>query len=106
MTSGGHECTESFQDGYVQAFAFFGGVPIRISYDNCRIAVKKFVGARGSGGRKRELAEGFLRLQSHYLFTEHFCLVRQANEKGRRREPGGLHATQLPGAAAVGAIVR
>ncbi|MGC9458127.1 MAG: IS21 family transposase, partial [Halothiobacillaceae bacterium] len=71
------ECTESFQDGHVQAFAFFGGVPTRISYDNSRIAVKKLVGPRA-----RELVDGFLRLQSHYLFKEHFCLVRQANEKG------------------------
>jgi transposase len=71
------ECTESFQDGHVQAFEFFAGVPTRISYDNSRIAVKKFVGPR-----KRELTDGFLRLQSHYLFDEHFCLVRKANEKG------------------------
>ena len=71
------ECTEAFQDGHVRAFAFFGGVPTRISYDNSRIAVKKLVGPR-----KRELADGFLRLQSHYLFDEHFCLVRRANEKG------------------------
>jgi hypothetical protein len=33
-------------------------------------------------GRQRELTEAFLRLQSHYLFTHHFCLVRRANEKG------------------------
>jgi hypothetical protein len=71
------ECTESFQDGHVQGFAFFGGVPTRISYDNSRIAVKKFVGPRA-----RELTDGFLRLQSHYLFKEHFCLIRKANEKG------------------------
>ncbi len=71
------ECTETFQDGHVQAFAFFEGVPTRISYDNSRIAVKKFVGPR-----QRELTDGFLRLQSHHLFKEHFCLVRKANEKG------------------------
>jgi transposase len=71
------ECTESCQDGHVRAFEFFGGIPTRISYDNSRIAVKKFVGPR-----KRELTDGFLRLQSHYLFDEHFCLVRKANEKG------------------------
>ena len=70
------ECTESFQDGHVKSFAFFGGVPTRVSYDNSRIAVKKFVGPR-----ERELTDGFLRLQSHYLFKEHFCLVRKANEK-------------------------
>jgi len=31
------ECTESFQDGHVQAFLFFGGVPTRISYDHGRL---------------------------------------------------------------------
>ena len=71
------ECTESFQDGHVQAFMFFGGVASRISYDNSRIAVKKIIGAH-----KRELTDGFLKLQSHYLFDEHFCRVGRANEKG------------------------
>ncbi len=71
------ECTESFQDGHVQAFAFFGGVPGRISYDNTRIAVKRIIGAH-----ERELTDAFLRLQSHYLFEAHFCRVRRANEKG------------------------
>jgi hypothetical protein len=33
-------------------------------------------------GRERKLTKEFLRLQSHYLFREHFCLVRRANEKG------------------------
>ena len=28
------------------------------------------------------LTDGFLKLQSHYLFREHFCRVRRANEKG------------------------
>ena len=30
----------------------------------------------------RKLTNGFLQLQSHYLFEEHFCRVRRANEKG------------------------
>lgn len=71
------ECTESFQDGHVRAFTFFGGVPLRISYDNTKIAVKRIVGAH-----ERELTDAFLRLQSHYLFEAHFCRVRRANEKG------------------------
>lgn len=33
-------------------------------------------------GRERKLTWEFLRLQSHYLFQEHFCLVRRPNEKG------------------------
>ncbi len=38
------ECTESFWDGHVNAFEFFGGVPNRISYDNSRIAICKITG--------------------------------------------------------------
>jgi len=71
------ECTETFWDGHVEAFKFFGGVPKRISYDNSRIAMSKIIGPRA-----RELTDGFLQLVSHYLFKYHFCLVRRANEKG------------------------
>jgi transposase len=71
------ECTESFQEGHRRAFEFFGGVPRRISYDNSKIAVAKILGTR-----KRKITREFLRLQSHYLFEHHFCLVRRPNEKG------------------------
>ena len=71
------ECTETFQEGHCRAFQFFGGVPTRISYDNSRIAVAKFVGRRGDTPTQE-----FLRLESHFLFEHHFCLVRRANEKG------------------------
>ncbi len=71
------ECTETFQEGHKRAFAFFGGVPRRISYDNSKIAVAKIVGGRG-----REATREFLRLESHYLFEHHFCRVRRPNEKG------------------------
>jgi transposase len=71
------ECTEAFQEGHRRAFEFFGGVPYRISYDNSKIAVI----AVGKG-RERKLTDGFLRLVSHYLYKEHFCLVRRPNEKG------------------------
>jgi transposase len=70
------ECTESFQAGHIAAFEFFGGVPTRISYDNSRIAVKKVI------GKERELTNGFLALESHFLFTHHFCRIRRGNEKG------------------------
>ena len=71
------ECTETFWDGHVRAFAFFGGVARRITYDNSKIAISKIIGPR-----LRELTQGFLQLVSHYLFRYHFCLVRRANEKG------------------------
>jgi len=71
------ECTETFQEGHRRAFEFFGGVPRRISYDNSRIATNIIVKKRG-----QQPTEGLLRLQSHYLFKHHFCLVRRPNEKG------------------------
>lgn len=71
------ECTEAFLEGHVRAFAFFGGVPRRISYDNSKIAVAKI-----TGGRDRKLTDAFLQLKSHHLFESHFCLVRRPNEKG------------------------
>ena len=71
------ECTETFLEGHRRAFEFFGGVPKRISDDNSAIAVIEVL-----SGRERKLTREFLRLQSHYLFREHFCLVRRANEKG------------------------
>jgi transposase len=71
------ECTEVFQEGHKRAFEFFGGVPGRISYDNSKIAVAKITGGRG-----REVTREFLRLEGHFLFAHHFCLVRRPNEKG------------------------
>ena len=95
------ECTEAFLDGHRRAFSFFGGVPKRISYDNSRIAVKRIM-----CGRQRELTDAFLRLQSHYLFAHHFCLVRRANEKGHVENlvgyamgRGTTDTIQFPGAS-------
>ena len=70
------ECAETFQAAHVAGFEFFGGVPVRTSYDNTSIAVTKVM------GRERELTRAFLTLQSHYLFDHHFCRVGRGNEKG------------------------
>ncbi len=70
------EGTETFLEGHRRAFEYLNGVPRRISYDNSAIAVIEVL-----KGRERKLTREFLRLQSHYLFQEHFCLVRRANEK-------------------------
>ena len=71
-------CTETFWEGHVQAFQFFGGVPRRITYDNTKVAVAQILG----GGKERRLTHGFLQLKSHYLFAHHFCRIRRGNEKG------------------------
>ncbi len=61
----------------MRAFAHFGGVPKRITFDNTTLAVAK-VGK----GRERKFTHEFSRLVSHHLFETHFCRVRMANEKG------------------------
>ena len=71
------ECTESYWEGHRRAFEFFGGVPQCISYDNAKVLVSKVISSH-----ERRLTDGFLKLQSHYLFKEHFCRVARANEKG------------------------
>jgi transposase len=71
------ECTETFQAGHVAAFEYFGGVPRKTAYDNTSIAVSKIIGPN-----ERKLTTGFLRLESHYLFTHRFCRVARGNEKG------------------------
>ncbi|MFC1537733.1 IS21 family transposase [Gemmatimonadota bacterium] len=70
-------CTEVFQEAHRRAFEFFGGVPWRISYDNERVFVVICPKAK-----ERRRTYGFLQLQSHYLFEEHFCRVCRPNEKG------------------------
>jgi len=72
------ECTETFWEGRVQGFGFFGGVPTQITYDNTKVAVAQILG----GGLERRLTTGFLQLKSHYLFNHHFCNVGRGNEKG------------------------
>src|SRR6478672_225785 len=72
------ETTEAFLDGHVSAFAFFGGVPISILYDNLKIAV-----ARILGDGKRRGTRAFTELVSHYLFQERFGRPGKGNDKGK-----------------------
>ena len=72
------ETTEAFCDGHVQAFAFFGGVPQSILYDNTKIAVAKIL-----GGGKRQRTRVFTELQSHYLFLDRFGRPARGNDKGK-----------------------
>jgi transposase len=68
---------ESFLDGHVRAFAYFGGVPKRLAYDNLKSAVIQVM-----PGRKRKLNRRFRELRSWYLFDTRFCNVARGNEKG------------------------
>jgi transposase len=72
------ETTEAFLDGHASAFAFFGGVPLSILYDNTKLAV-----ARICGDGKRERTRAFSELVSHYLFKDRFGRPGKGNDKGK-----------------------
>jgi transposase len=72
------ETTEAFLEGHVQAFAYFGGVPTRILYDNTKIAV-----ARILGGDERQRTRSFSELQSYSLFADKFGRPAKGNDKGK-----------------------
>ena len=71
------ENTEAFLEGHNQAFAYFGGVPRTMLYDNTRIVVKQI-----AGDGERKPTEAFSRLQSHYLFAAKFGRPGKGNDKG------------------------
>ncbi|UCF55563.1 MAG: IS21 family transposase [Bradyrhizobium sp.] len=72
------ETAEAFCDGHVEAFAFFGGVPLSILYDNTRLAVAQIL---GDGTRKR--SHLFAALQSHYVFDDRYGRPAKGNDKGK-----------------------
>lgn len=76
---------EAFFEGHVRAFAHFGGVPHRISYDNLKTAVLRIL-----RGRNRHEQQAFVLFRSHYLFESRFCTPGQGHEKGRVEEGVGF----------------
>jgi hypothetical protein len=72
------ETTEAFLEGHNHAFAYFGGVPRTILYDNTKLAVTRIL---GDGTRMKTRA--FTELQSHYLFAEKFGRPGKGNDKGK-----------------------
>jgi transposase len=72
------ERMEAFLDGHVAAFAFLGGVPRSILYDNTTLAVAQIL-----GGGERQRTRAFAELQSHYLFRDRFGRPGKGNDKGK-----------------------
>jgi len=97
------ETTEAFCAGHVAAFAFFGGVPLSILYDNSKLAV-----ARILGDGRRQRTRVFSELQSHYLFTDRFGRPGKGNDKGKVEGLVGLirrnYLVPVPHAASFAAL--
>ena len=69
--------TEAWLDGHNRTFAFFGGVPRSILYDNDKCLVSRIL---PDGTRQRTRA--FSGLQSHYLFEDRYGRPGKGNDKG------------------------
>lgn len=89
-------------DAHVRAFAYFGGVPHRIAYDNLTPAVRKIVGA------ERVLTERFAALATHYLFEACFARPGEGHDKGGVESRGKAirlqHLTPIPSGDSLKAI--
>ena len=72
------ERTEAILHGLVEAFAFFGCVPVELWWDN-----PKTVALQLYQGRERRPHPRYAALASHYPFTPKFCLPAAATEKPR-----------------------
>ena len=69
---------EAWLDGHNRAFAFFGGVPQSILYDNDNRLVARIL----PDGR-RQRTQAFSGLQSHYLFEDRYGRPGKGNDKGK-----------------------
>jgi hypothetical protein len=74
---------EAFLEGHVRAFAYFGGVVSRLSYDNLSAGV-----AHIGKGKQRILTTEFKQLKGYYNFETNFC---QPGEEGAH-EKGGVES--------------
>jgi transposase len=74
-----NETQQAFLEAHAEAFAFVGGVPALVRYDNLGSAVKQVL-----KGRRRAETDRFVALRSHFLFESGFTLagIAGAHEKG------------------------
>jgi len=72
------ETQEMVFAAHVRAFAFFGGVPLRMIYDNPKTVVDAIL-----VGKDRQFNRRFLAMASHYLFEPVACTPESGWEKGQ-----------------------
>lgn len=72
------ETQEMVFDAHDRAFAFFGGVPLRMVYDNLKAVVEAIF-----TGKERRFNRRFMALANHYLFEPVACTPASGWEKGQ-----------------------
>ena len=86
------ETTEAFCDGHNAAFAFFGGVPRSILYDNTKLAVARILGD-GEAAANARLHGASVPLSVRGQVRP----AGQGQRQGQGRGTGRLHPAELPG---------
>ena len=69
--------TECFLEAHSLFFDYIGGAYKTMTYDNMKIAVKRFVSRT-----EKEATDELLKLSLYYGFQYRFCNIRSGNEKG------------------------
>ena len=95
------ETAEAFCDGHNAAFAFFGGVPRSMLYDNTRLAVARILGRRHAPAHA-----GLRRVAVALPLRRPLRPPGQGQRQRQGRGPGRLRPAQLPGAGAAGRELR
>lgn len=72
------EAQEMLMDAHNLAFAFFGGVPLQMVYDNPKTIVDTIL-----TGKERKFNRRFMALANHYLFEPVACTPAAGWEKGQ-----------------------
>jgi len=100
-----NETQQAFLEAHAEAFAFLGGVPALVRYDNLGSAVKQVL-----KGRRRVESDRFVALRSHFLFESAFTLpgLQGAHEKGGVEGEVGRfrrhHLVPVPDVASLGEL--
>ena len=93
------ETTEAFLDGHVSAFAFFGGVPLSILYDNLKIAVAKILGGAAAHA-------SLYRTRQPLFVRRSLWSSGQGQRQGESRRAGKIFAGQFSDARSACAVHR
>lgn len=72
------EAQEMLMDAHNRAFAFYGGVPLQMVYDNPKTIVDTVL-----TGKERKFNRRFMALANHYLFEPVVCTPAAGWEKGQ-----------------------
>lgn len=67
---------ESFLEGQVSGFEYFGGAPQKVIFDNAKVAVKEGFGVHARA------QDRYAALSAHYAFKPEFCNIAAGHEKG------------------------